>query len=117
MKQSEHQIQKNVFKWAKLMRVQYPALNRMFAIPNGGERNKIVAAKLKAEGVKAGVPDIFLSVARRGKHGLYIEMKSAKGRVRPEQREWLSELADEGYQCNVCKSFDEAVTVIVDYLT
>ena len=71
----EHDEQGSLFQWAGIAVFKYPELNCMFAIPNGGLRNPVVARKLKAEGVKSGVSDIFLSVARGGYHGLYIEMK------------------------------------------
>ena len=76
---SEHAEQTALFCWAALpeVRAEYPVLELMFAIPNGGERNKIVAGNLKAEGVKAGVLDIFLPVPSKGWHGLFIEMKVA----------------------------------------
>ena len=47
----------------------------VFAIPNGGLRNVVVAKKMKAEGVKPGVLDLFFTLARGGYHGLFIEMK------------------------------------------
>ena len=56
---SEHHEQCALFAW---LRLQWPDLDRVsFAIPNGGHRHKAVAGKLKAEGVKAGVPDIFIA--------------------------------------------------------
>ena len=54
---SEHDEQVLIFKWARLSEGRWPELALLFAIPNGGHRHKAVAAKLKAEGVRAGVPD------------------------------------------------------------
>ena len=62
---SEHEEQVALFEWAEWNKRQYPELELMFAIPNGGQRHVVVAKKLKDEGVKAGVPDIFLPVARQ----------------------------------------------------
>ena len=67
---SEHAEQVALFKWAEFAAARWPELTLMHAIPNGGHRNKITAARLKAEGVRAGVPDICLPVARGGWHGL-----------------------------------------------
>jgi len=78
---SEHDLQCNFFAWAALQACKYPDLSKMFAIPNGGLRNVIVASKLKREGVKAGIPDVFLPVARGGFIGCWIEFK-----VRPNKR-------------------------------
>ena len=110
---TEHQEQVQLFRWAALR----PDLELLHAIPNGGERNVIVARTLKAEGVKAGVPDICLPVPRGGKCGLYIELKRQKGgRVSPEQLYWLEALMREGYACAVCLGWEAARQVIEDYM-
>ena len=70
----EHDEQVSLFQWAGIAVFKFPELNCMFAIPNGGLRNPVVARKLKAEGVKSGVSDIFLSVARGGYHNLYNQI-------------------------------------------
>lgn len=94
----------------------YPDLDLLFAIPNGGHRHKLTAAKLKAEGVKAGVPDLLLPVSRGQYHGLFIEMKFGRGRVRGEQQWWLYQLEAQGYQTAVCWSWLEAAKAVCDYL-
>lgn len=86
------------------------------AIPNGGERNKIVAAKLKAEGVKPGIPDIHLPVACGGYHSLYIEMKKPGGRVSPEQTDRICRLKAYGNKVDVCFTWEEAVASLIQYL-
>jgi len=114
---TEHQDQAALFEWASRQERRYPELQLMHAIPNGGHRHKAVAARLKSEGVKPGVPDICLPVARGTCHGLYIEMKrKGSGKVRPEQKEWHRSLAEQGYRVEVCWSWAEAMDVIVDYL-
>ena len=75
------------------------------------------AANLKQQGVKPGVPDIFLPVARKGFHGLYIELKRAKGgTVSKAQQEMLIALRCEGYAVEVCYGCEEAVRVLEGYL-
>ena len=113
---SEHEEQKALFDWARLAQGVFPELRMMAAVPNGGLRTKAVAGKLKAEGVKAGYPDIVLDVARGGYHGMRIEMKSATGRTSPEQKSWLADLVREGYHAVVCHGFEEAQAAIVKYL-
>ena len=94
-----------------------PELRKLYAIPNGGLRHKYTAIKLKKCGVKPGVPDICLPVARKGYYGLYIEIKRRKGgRVEPEQEDWIEFLTLQGYKAVVCRGFDEARAVIEDYL-
>lgn len=115
MKESE--IQSLVFKWAELQLWRWPFLRFMYHCPNGGSRNKAEAARLKAQGVKAGVPDIFLPYPKDGYHGLYIELKTDIGKATEEQKDWLEYLSAAGYYTDVCHGFYAAVAVIEDYLT
>ena len=114
---SEHQEQSMLIAWARMTESTWPELALLHAIPNGGWRHKATAGKLKAEGLKPGVPDLCLPVARHGKNGLYLEMKSKKGRVQKSQKWWLDALNDQGYLAVVCKGFASAVDVITEYLT
>ena len=113
---TEHAHQVAVFVWAALQYSKYPELRLMFAIPNGGLRNKITAANLKAEGVKSGVPDIFLPVPRGCWLGLFIEMKKPGGHVEKEQTKWMSDLRAQGYGAVVCVGWENAVIVLQQYL-
>lgn len=109
--------QATLFNWAKMQEWKYPELDLMYHIPNGGKRSGTEAARFKAEGVKSGVPDIFLPVPRGGKHGLYIEMKRQKGgSVSDNQSEWIEKLRSQGYRVDVCKGWEAASRVIVEYL-
>ena len=105
-----------LFGWSAAMSKGIPELESMHHVPNGGHRNKIVAARLRQEGVKPGVPDICLPVPRNGYHGLYIEMKSAKGRLGKEQKEWLERLGRNGYLAVTCHGFEDARDLILAYL-
>lgn len=114
---SEHVEQKALFAWAKLASTTHPDLRLLYAIPNGGKRSKAVAGKLKAEGVKTGVLDTCLPVARGGFHGLYLEMKRRKGgKVSADQKRWVEDLRAEGYSAVVCRGWDEAREVLLAYL-
>lgn len=112
----EHQEQVALFNWAKAVKRQYPELALMFAIPNGGQRNIIVAAKLKAEGVKAGVPDLCLPVSRHGFHALYIELKTTTGRMQKNQIEWQQALNEAGNLAVTCYGWTHARDSIIEYL-
>src|SRR5690606_40216997 len=85
----------------------WPELRWLFAVPNGGWRAKRTAAAMKAEGAQAGVPDYLLPLARGGYAGLAIELKTATGRVSPEQRAWLAHLAAQGWQAVVARGWEQ----------
>ncbi len=114
---TEHQEQCALFEWAAWQEGVWPELRLLHAIPNGGKRDIRTAARLKAEGVKPGVPDIFLPVPRGGKHGLYIELKRRKGGViSKEQEAWMRALMEQGFVCCVCHGAQEAVDAIMAYM-
>lgn len=108
--------QQTLFEWAALMEAKVPELRLMYHVPNGGSRNSIEAANLKRQGVKAGVPDVCLPVARRNSHGLYIEMKEGDNKPTEKQKEWLTALEKQGYATAVCYSWEDAVFIITNYL-
>lgn len=115
---TESEEQQRIFEWAWWSRGRYPELELLHSIPNGGARCKATAGRLKAEGVKAGVPDMFLPVPRAQKHGLYIELKKKKGgRLSDEQKKWIAALAAKGYTAIVCHGADEAIKAITGYLS
>lgn len=106
-----------LMSWAQMQSWRWPELQLLFHIPNGGARSKAEAGRFKAEGVKAGVPDLFLPVPRGNNHGLFIELKRRKGgRLSPEQRVWIQNLQEQGYQAFVCYGWEEATEVIQSYL-
>lgn len=113
---SEHEEQSALMDWAELGSRIDPRLLLLFAIPNGGHRHIGVARQLRDEGVKPGVPDLFLPVPSKGFHGLFIEMKSLKGRPTPEQSDWLVKLAEQGYKVAWCRGCEAAIAVIEEYL-
>ncbi|WP_243546189.1 VRR-NUC domain-containing protein [Pseudodesulfovibrio tunisiensis] len=113
---TEHEEQVAFFNWANdcLPPEVEPLL---YAIPNGGHRLPAVAGKLKAEGVKPGVPDICLAWPRLGYHGLYIEMKRQKGgRLSDAQKRMISALRRAGYLVRVCKGDFEAREALQEYM-
>lgn len=117
MKRSESTEQIAVINWCDTYSIKYPELKMIFHIPNGGQRNKIEAARLKREGVKAGVPDLFLPISRQGYNGLFIEMKYESNKATEKQKEWLKKLNREGFKAIVCNGFEEAVSEIEAYIS
>lgn len=94
-----------------------PELKWLHAIPNGGKRDAATAALMKAEGVRVGVADVFLPVARKGCHGLYIEMKKIKdGRISPEQTAFADFVMSQGFHWAECRGWRAAATIIKKYL-
>ena len=115
---SEHQVQRSVIFWWRHAHALYGLpVFALFAIPNGGLRDVITASKLKAEGLRPGIPDLMLAAPALPDYcGLYIEMKRAKGSTSEEQQDVIKYLRSVGYRCEVCWSAEEAIHVITDYL-
>lgn len=114
---TEAEEQEAVFEWAEWQLGRYPELALLHHIPNGGSRHPAEAKRLKAQGVKPGVPDLCLPVARGGYHGLYIELKRSRGgRLGESQRKWLASLAEAGYLAVVARGHEEAERVLTWYL-
>jgi VRR-NUC domain len=112
----ERQHQIALIKWVRAVKDAYPVLKLLYAVPNGGARKIKVAQKLKAEGVMAGVADLCLPAARRGYHGLYLEMKSEEGVTTKEQKAFLRGVFEEGYCAVIAHGFDEARSVLAWYI-
>ena len=124
---SEDSHQSALFCWAQLNKNEYPELQWMFAIPNGGWRDKRTAGKLKATGVKAGVPDICLPIKRGQFSGLWIELKAPAaivngkiiklaGKATPEQKVWIDMLRCQGYDAVICVGWEQARDLLIGYL-
>lgn len=114
--QSESVTQICLFRWAGYMQGKYPELQWMYHVPNEGKRSKSAGARMRQEGLKAGVPDICLPVPRGSFHGLYIEMKIDDNKPTEKQKEWLAGLKEQGYFTAVCYGWEAATKVILDYL-
>lgn len=112
MRHEESTLQIGCVRW---FRYQYPKLT-LFAIPNGGNRNLITAMTMKREGVLAGVADLFLAFPSQGFHGLWIEMKTSKGRQSPEQKHFQIGMEKQGYKYVVCRSFEDFKNEIENYI-
>jgi hypothetical protein len=115
---SEHSEQVALVAWAKDNENWIPALRNLFSIPNGGKRK--TGWWEVSEGLKKGVPDLFLAVPKPvhkgGMAGLFVEMKYGKNKCTPAQEDWLERLHCQGYATAVCYSFEEARDTILDYL-
>lgn len=108
---SEHAEQAAFVEWLDLKHL------RFFAVPNalkvGGVK---LMSYLKAEGLRAGVPDLIIPYRSGGYGSLAIEMKKKGGTVKPKQKEWHEFLRGQGYQVSVCYSADEAIATTIRYM-
>lgn len=113
---NEAGAQETLFQWTEFQTNKYPELRLLYHIPNGGKRDKATAINLKRQGVKAGVPDLFLPVARGGFFGLYIELKVGKNKATALQKEWMAELNKQNYKAVVCYGWQEAAKELINYI-
>ena len=106
-----------LFRWARFESGKYPELDLMYHIPNERKCSATAGAKLKAQGVKSGVPDICLPFARGKYHGMYIELKRETGsKTSDNQKMWIELLTKQGYYAVICKGWEKAMEQIVYYL-
>ena len=117
MKHLESAQQQQVVEWSKwaYKTGKYPLLNMLHCSLNGVKLSATQAKIAKSQGMLSGVPDLFLPVPKNGFHGLFIEMKSEKGRVTENQEWFLSNAEGLGYKTVVCYSASEAIKTIQDY--
>ena len=123
-KDIEHSLQVCCVHWFRIQYPEYATL--LFAVPNGGARNAITGARLKDEGVTAGVADLILLLPQwfttwRGEKGckyagLCIEMKTPTGRQSPEQRAWQAAVEAQGYKYAIARDVLGFVKIIQEYI-
>jgi hypothetical protein len=110
---SEDYIQKTVIRET----AKHPILRELlFHIPNGGYRHPIEAKKLKLMGVKKGVSDLFLPALTKNYPGLWLELKTETGTLKPEQENWLIKMRENGYAAEVTRSVEESIDLLLSYL-
>lgn len=113
--EEEHRIQCACVQW---FRYQHPECrHNLFAVPNGGHRDKVTGAKMKAEGVLAGVADLILLKSNSNYGALLIEMKTRTGRQADTQREWQRLIERDGYKYIVCRSLQDFIREVDSYLS
>jgi hypothetical protein len=111
----EHKLQKFCVRW---FRMQYPELkNLLFAVPNGGRRDELTGAKLKEEGATPGVSDLILLKSNKKYSTLCIEMKTKVGRQSESQKKWQKEVESVGNKYVVCRSIEEFMNEVNNYLS
>lgn len=114
---SEHDEQAALIQWWSYAHKRFNLPEyALFAIPNGGARHKAIAGKLKAEGVRKGIPDLELRISRNSYHALWIEMKWGNNKPTKEQAEFMAWQVTQGAKCVICWTWEAAKKEIEDYL-
>lgn len=114
---SESEEQKKLLRFCMAELHNYPELEMLYHVPNEGKRSISSGKLLKSEGLRKGVPDLCLPVARSGFHGLYIELKRIDGgRVSADQKNWIDKLQKQGYAAFICHGWKNAWSIIKLYL-
>lgn len=122
---TENEIQQAFFSWLDVVAVAHPAVSLFFSIPNGSHKSPAARGLFKRTGLKPGVPDVHLPVKgfsgkwegpERLANGLWIEFKSKKGILSPEQKLWIEALRSQGHRVEVCRSWPAAANVVIEYL-
>lgn len=114
---SESAHQQALIKWWAAVCANYSLPESvLMASQAQGQRTKKNASRLKAEGMRAGQPDLLLAVSRHGSHGLWVEMKTEIGRLTDSQKEFLKMVSEQGYATAVCRGAGPARAVIEKYL-
>ena len=116
IRSTEHDEQVAVCQWWAAACASYGLPERaLLAIPNAARRSYALASYMKAEGLRAGTPDMLLAVPHRNLGGLWIEMKRKPNKPSDEQIEMIDFL-ECGYAVKVAYSADEAIDTIKEYL-
>ena len=114
---SEFEIQADIIVWARLTHILVPELRFLTASLNGVQISVGQRVKALKSGLNKGTPDLSLPCARRGYHGLYIEVKTQDGVLSKEQKEWRDFLKRENYFWYLCRSTDSAKRLLTWYLS
>ena len=110
----EAKLQTNCFRWFDY---QYPDLKMLlFAVPNGGSRNVIEAANLKAQGVRAGVSDVIFLYPTEKYPFLCIEFKSKTGKQTQKQIEFQKQVEKIGGRYEIVRNFEQFVENINNWV-
>lgn len=113
---SESVEQQTFFQWTAVAAGKRPELRLLYNVPNEGKRSALQGARMRAEGLRAGVPDICLPVPRGGYSALYIELKAGRNKPTDDQIAWLAALDAAGNKTAVCWGWQAASKAVKAYL-
>lgn len=113
---SEHDQQAALIAWADLIAKHHPELGLLFAIPNAGKRPGLQGQWMREEGLRAGMPDLLLPVARQDFHGFFLELKDGDNRPSSAQQQRIEQLRAQGFRVEVYWSWPPAARALCEYL-
>lgn len=105
-----------LIQWKEIAKHTHPELDLLFHVPNGGYRSIKTAGRMKAMGQKKGVSDYMLPVAMRPYYGLFLELKTDKGKPSGAQLDFLEAVKAQGYCGLIAKGWEEAAEMLINYL-
>lgn len=105
---TEHELQKAYFAWVRLQAVRDWRYRIIFAVPNAARRSYALAARMKAEGLLPGVPDVCVPLKTREGGVLFLEFKTGKGKLSKDQDEVIGYLRRAGNAVAVVRTLKEA---------
>lgn len=111
-KTDEHNLQVACLRW---FYAQYPS-TIIYATPNAGKRNERQGRYMKDEGLLAGVADLTILAQRGGFGALFVEMKTKVGRQTDTQRRFEEGVTKAGYKYCLCRSLDDFIRVVSEYM-
>ena len=113
---SEHDSQTAFMNYVRFREGAIPELQWLHAVPNGGARNAVTGARMKAEGVRKGVWDICWPFPCGGYKGLYIELKHGRNKLTPEQEAFGEFVRKQGYKTAVAYTAEKAIEILEEYI-
>jgi hypothetical protein len=113
MRHDESKLQKACVMWFRLQHRN----KLLFAIPNGGKRDKISAKIMQGEGVVPGVADLQLLYGNGEFNSLFIEMKTSIGKQSEKQKEFQTYCEKNKFKYIICRSLEEFIQQVNDYIT
>jgi len=115
-KLSESTEQATFFHWVRVQGLTDERFKTIFAVPNGTNSSPKAAFRAKREGLRPGVSDVFVPIASRGYHGLFIEFKIKPNKLSEKQEEFFKRVHGQGFACRIAWSADEGIKILKDYL-
>lgn len=108
-------------------RKQYPQYAKLLTLGSFGENiGERRMARLKQMGLTPGFPDLFLAIPKAVRKrngqilaffcGLYIEMKTKRGKVTEVQKEMHTMLLENGFVVHIARDWEQACEYVRSYL-
>lgn len=116
VKKSESSEQIAFFHWVRIQGCTDERFKTIFAISNGMHSSAKAGFRAKREGLRAGISDVFVPIASRGYHGLFIEFKIKPNKLSDKQEEFFKRVHGQGFACRIAWSADDAIKILKEYL-